>query len=173
MNPVPVASLLPAPIDGLLSGITKEKVLAVRYLLNIAAICLLLLAFASGRNAGADSISPGDQAAIRAVIEDQFAAFRRDDAEAAFAYASPAIHRKFKTASQFMTMVRSGYAPVYRPRRIEFLGLEQIDGAWTQGLRLVGPEWRSYLAYYAMVQQPDGSWRISTVSLAPIPIPES
>ncbi len=145
----------------------------MRFLANLTAICLLLAAFASGRNAGAESISPSDQAAVRAVIESQFAAFRRDDAEAAFAYASPAIHQKFNTASEFMTMVRSGYAPVYRPRRIEFLGLQQIDGAWTQGLRLIGPEGRPYLAYYMMVQQPDGSWRISSVSLAPVPIPES
>ncbi len=145
----------------------------MRNLANIAAICLLLIAFASGRNAGAESLSPGDQAAVRVVIESQFAAFRRDDAEAAFAYASPCIHLKFKTASSFMTMVRSGFAPVYRPRRVEFLGLEEIDGAWTQGLRLIGPGGRSYLAYYAMVQQPDGSWRISSVSLAPVPAADS
>ena len=43
-------------------------------------------------------------------------AFKADDGPQAFAYASPAIQSIFKDADTFMTMVRAGSQPVYRPR---------------------------------------------------------
>src|SRR5689334_7039982 len=101
-----------------------------------------------------------DDAAIRGVIADQIAAFGRDDAEAAFGFAAPAIQAKFITPEIFLDMVRTGYAPVYRPREERFGALEQIDGRWVQRVLVVGPDGQPVTALYIMEQQSAGSWRI-------------
>lgn len=98
--------------------------------------------------------------AIRAVIEGQLQAFRADDGAAAFAYASPKIQGLFGDPERFMTMVRSGYQPVYRPRRHEFRDLVPEAGRLVQRVLLVGPDGVPVIAAYLMQQQPDGSWRI-------------
>ncbi len=51
-------------------------------------------------------------AEIHDVIERQLAAFERDDADGAFAFASPGIRRRFGTPETFMDMVRRHYPPV-------------------------------------------------------------
>ncbi len=106
-----------------------------------------------------------DRGAIRQVIESQLAAFQRDDAAGAFAFASPKIQQMFGDPATFMTMVRTGYEPVYRPRRFEFLDLRALQGQPAQEVFFVGPDGREVLAIYVMDRQPDGSWRIDGVYL--------
>jgi hypothetical protein len=60
--------------------------------------------------------SDADQSAIRAIIQDQIEAFRRDDPALALSYASPALQTMFESQERFMAMVKQGYQPVYRPR---------------------------------------------------------
>ena len=103
---------------------------------------------------------PADVAAIREVIEAQLQAFRADDSAQAFAYASPAIQSIFKNPDTFMSMVRAGYKPVYRPREVEFRDLVPVEGRWTQRVLVVGADGVPVVAQYVMEQQPDGSWRI-------------
>jgi len=110
--------------------------------------------------ARAQEVSPADRAAIRDVIQSQVEAFRRDDGEAAFGYASPGIRRLFGTADTFMDMVRQGYQPVYRPRTFDFAEIVTLHGQITQKVRVVGPDGRRVNAFYPMTQLPDGSWRI-------------
>ena len=102
-----------------------------------------------------------DVVAIRAVIQGQLDAFRADNAGQAFAYASPAIQSIFKNADTFLSMVRTGYQPVYRPREVEFRDLADIDGRLTQRVLLVGPDGTVVVAHYFMQRQPDGSWLIN------------
>jgi len=64
----------------------------------------------------AQDVSPADQSAIRDIIQSQVEAFRRDDGDAAFGYASPTMRGMFGSSEIFMDMVRQGYQPVYRPR---------------------------------------------------------
>lgn len=59
-------------------------------------------------------LTAADRTAIRTVIERQLAAFRREDATAAFAFASPEIQAKYGTPEYFMTIVKTFYEPVYR-----------------------------------------------------------
>ena len=47
----------------------------------------------------------------RAIVERQFEAFARDDAEAAYALADPTIKQKFVDADHFLAMVRDRYRP--------------------------------------------------------------
>src|SRR5258707_2393626 len=81
--------------------------------LRLLALLGLLLSLAGA--AQAQSVSDADRAAIRQVIEAQVDAFRRDDGDAAFKYASPAIQGMFGSPEIFMYMVRQGYHLVYRP----------------------------------------------------------
>ena len=105
--------------------------------------------------------SPADQAAIRQVIGAQMAAFRRDDASAAFAFAAPEIQEKFRNAALFLEMVRVGYPAVYRPRSVEFADLVPNGDSLIQRVLLVGADGRTEVAHYVMERQADGTWRIS------------
>ena len=110
--------------------------------------------------AQAQDVSSADRAAIRDIIQSQVDAFRRDDGEAAFGYASPGIRRLFGTADTFMDMVRQGYQPVYRPRVFDFREIVSLHGQITQKVHVVGPDGKPVTAFYPMTQLPDGSWRI-------------
>ncbi|HVI90496.1 MAG TPA: DUF4864 domain-containing protein [Dongiaceae bacterium] len=108
--------------------------------------------------------SPADPATIQAIhgiISDQMAAFRRDDAAAAFNDASPFIQGRFQRPDIFLAMVRSGYAPVYRPQQVEFRDLVPAADGFDQRVFVLGPDGRAYLAHYLMQHQPDGNWKIN------------
>ncbi|HJQ56359.1 MAG TPA: DUF4864 domain-containing protein [Vineibacter sp.] len=126
---------------------------------------LLALDLACGAAQAADPPGDADRTAIRGVIESQIAAFRRDDGEAAFGFAAPAIRRQFGTVESFMAMVRGGYQPVYRPQTYRFGALEMVDDLVVQKVHIVGPDGRAVTAFYIMEQQADGSWRIAGCSL--------
>jgi len=131
-----------------------------------AALALMLLLPASAPRA---AVPAPDRAAIEAVIAGQIEAFRRDDGEAAYAYAAPNIKALFPTAEIFMRMVRSGYLPVYRPQAVRFAELVIENGEVVQRVLLRGPDGRAHLALYTMERQADGSWRIAAVVLVTLP----
>ena len=133
------------------------------------AIVLLLLFFTlpAGAQTMPAEISEADRQAIRMVIEEQLGAFQRDDAAAAFAQASPNIQAMFQTPDRFMDMVRGGYRPVYRPRRVEFRDIINIDGVPTQRVFIIGPDGAPVMALYPMEQQADGVWKIGGCYLVP------
>ena len=108
-----------------------------------------------------ESVAPADAAAIQQVIQGQMNAFKVDDWSAAFAYASPSIQTRFESPQIFSQMVTQAYQPVYRPRGVEFREVKASEFGPTQEVFVVGPDGLSYLAYYTMERQPDGSWRSS------------
>lgn len=115
-----------------------------------------------------DQLSNADRAAIRQTIQGQIEAFKANDADLAFSFATPMIQNRFGDASRFVAMVKRGYMPVYRPRQVEFTDLLDVRGKPTQRLVVVGPDNDVFSAYYLMEQQADGSWRISGCVLRPI-----
>ena len=119
----------------------------------------LALSLAPLAAAAQESIAPEDAHAVRAVIEAQLDAFQRDDAQAAFALASPGIRETFGDPETFMAMVRSGYAVVYRPRSVRFDTPVMVAGQVLQPVRLWDAEGQGWMALYPMQRQPDGSWR--------------
>lgn len=106
---------------------------------------------------------------IRAVIEDQVAAFRRDDGPAAFAHASPAIQAKFGTPENFMNMVRTGYPQVYRPREMKFQQIEEFEQVTVQEVFFFGQDGSAVVARYYMKRNDEGVWKISGVDLRHAP----
>ncbi len=106
------------------------------------------------------SLSDADRSSIRDVIESQLAAFQRDDGAQAFSYASPNVRGQFGTPEKFMYMVRTGYAPVYRPREVTFRDVVVAGDVPAQKVLLVGPDGVPVMAIYPMQRQADGSWKI-------------
>ena len=135
-----------------------------------AAVLLLVSPGVGVKMAGAqEGVSDSDRSAIRQVIENQLAAFQRDDGGEAFSYASPGIQRRFGTPDTFMAMVRNGYAAVYRPREVEIRGLRVEGGTIQQEVLFVGPDGKPVIAVYTMQRQADGSWKINGVYLIAAP----
>jgi len=132
---------------------------------NAGFLLALMMTFGLARVAAADDISPADQASIRGMISNQIEAFRRDDGNAAYGFASPTIQGLFPTADQFMSMVRNAYQPVYRPQSVTFGQLSDSPAGPLQKVFLVGPDGKSYVALYSLQRQPDGSWRINGCTL--------
>lgn len=128
------------------------------------ALCLLVAAASLpvAPALGADrGVTAADGRAIRELIEAQLAAFRSDDAERAFSYASPSIRTQFGDAATFMAMVRTGYPVVYRPATVAFLLPESADDQVIQRVRLTDANGAAWLAIYSMQRQADKSWRIN------------
>ena len=57
---------------------------------------------------------------IEGVISSQIEAFKQDDFEKAFTYASPMIQGIFGSPDRFGTMVRQGFPMVWRPADVTF-----------------------------------------------------
>jgi hypothetical protein len=129
----------------------------------------VLLAFAlltaSYAACGAE-VSRRDAAAIRAVVSDQLDAFARDDARRAFSLATEGIRAHFGTAEAFMAMVRSDYAVVYRPRKVEFDKPVVIEGEVMQPVRMIDGQGAAWIALYPMERQANGRWRINGCQVA-------
>ena len=131
--------------------------------------CLIALVFSGTVFPDAASAQQGpseaDRQAVIGVIQSQLDAFAADDAAGAYQFASPGIQRIFPTPEIFMGMVRTGYLPIYRHQRADFLEFDVVNGALAQRVLLVGPDGVPVVALYFMQRQPDGSWRINGVSL--------
>ena len=114
-----------------------------------------------------------DRQAIRAVIERQLQAFLRDDGTAAFSYATPNIQGIFQTSDNFMSMVKNGYQPVYRPQAVTFRDIIDLHGAPAQRVLVVGPDGVPVIAVYPMQRMPDGTWLINGCYLLAYPRDEA
>ena len=120
----------------------------------------IALALAALPALGVDGrVTGADFAEIRAVINRQIEAFRRDDAPGAFALVSPGVQNSFGTPERFLDVVRMAYRAVYRPARISFLEPMVIGGDVVQQVQVTDRAGGLWLAYFSMQRQKDGSWR--------------
>lgn len=106
-------------------------------------------------------VTDNDAITIRSLIEHQLAAFKKDDAQGAFAFASPAIQAQFGTPENFMQMVKISYPAVYRPRSVFFEKITTIQGNITQPVLLLAPDGVPLRALYLMEKQADNIWKIN------------
>ncbi len=114
--------------------------------------------------AGAAKAQDDPQAAVRAVIAAQIEAFKVDDFERAFSYASPGIRRMFGTPDRFGQMVRDGYPMVWRPGEVRFSDLSRRDGRTLQRMVVTGGAGSVYVLEYEMIQDDEG-WLIDGVRI--------
>lgn len=104
--------------------------------------------------------SAEDRAGAQAAISAQIAAFARDDGPAAYAIASDPIRALFPSPEAFMTMVRAGYAPVYRPRSVVFGPIEDGENGPVQEVLITDSAGVDWIARYELTRDPEGRWRI-------------
>jgi len=98
---------------------------------------------------------------VQGLINSQLDAFARDDADAAYALAAPALKERFADPNAFMSMVKSAYPPVYRHRSVDF-GEQARDGdEIRQGAVFVDADNEVWGAIYTLGRQADGEWKIT------------
>lgn len=130
-------------------------------LLALLATCLPL---------SAQSVSEAEAAEFQRIITGQLNAFNADDGAAAYSFAAPSIQRLFPTPEVFMSMVRQGYAPVYRRQSYAFGRIgNEMGGQPTQHVTIIDANGKAWTALYAMERQPDGSWKIAGCLLVEAP----
>jgi len=127
----------------------------MRRLVLALAVAAALVPAARAQDAGSE---------IRGVISDQIDAFRADDFETAFSFASPAIRRLFGTPERFGQMVRSGYPMVWRPADVRFTDLGTRNGRRVQSVLVTDETGTLHVLDYEMVPGDEG-WRINGVRL--------
>jgi non-ribosomal peptide synthetase component F len=101
---------------------------------------------------------------IQQTITAQIEAFRAEDFERAYAFASPTIHQIFGPTENFASMVVTGYPMVVNPARVEMQDLRTVAGALWQRVRITDQKGQAYLLDYQMVEGPDG-WLINAVQM--------
>lgn len=120
-------------------------------------VLLLGLAFGPARAQDAE-------ADIRSVISGQIEAFKADDFETAFSFASPAIKQMFGSPSNFGAMVQTGYPMVWRPAQVRFSGLETTGGRTVQSVVVTDQSGALFVLDYEMIEV-DGGWQIDGVTV--------
>jgi hypothetical protein len=118
---------------------------------------ILAVALAAG-------VAQADESAIQGVIDAQIGAFLADDFGEAFTYASPSIKGMFDTPERFGRMVREGYPMVWRPGSVEYVGTDDLGGAWRQEVLVTDGDGALHLLEYSMIETPDG-WKINGVRI--------
>ena len=101
---------------------------------------------------------------IEATITAQIEAFKADDFDQAFTYASPNIQGLFQTPENFGRMVRGGYPMVWRPSEVTYLELKETAGFLFQRVLIKDAEGAVHLLEYQMVEL-NGTWKINGVRL--------
>jgi uncharacterized protein DUF4864 len=125
-----------------------------------AVVASLLLA--SGGHAQRD---PDVEDAGRIVMQ-QLEAFRRDDFQTAFTFASRTIHDMFD-APRFEAMVRGGYPEIARSVSATIDGSKRGDaGELYLFVRVRGVNGRAVEAVYELISE-NGGWRINGVVTRP------
>jgi len=107
------------------------------------------------------SAEESNAARSQAIVEQQFDAFARDDAEAAYALADPTIKQMFVDADHFLAMVRDRYAPVYRHRNVEFGDFAESGDDASLTATLVDNDNVVWTALYSLRREANGDWLIS------------
>jgi len=108
------------------------------------------------------------QAEIEGTISSQIEAFKADDFDQAFTYATPNLRRLFQSPQNFERMVTQGYPMVWRPAEVDYLELEERGSEYWQKVQIIDQKGRRHLLLYRMQQTSEG-WRIGGVQILQVP----
>ena len=122
---------------------------------RVALLLILFLGFLTPVRAGEDTKE------VQGIIAAQMEALGRDDAEAAFAFAAPALRDSFGAAEVFLLMVQRGYPAVYRHKSAEFGEIREAGGKIAQAVHLLDTNGIAWEALYTLERQADGSLKIT------------
>ncbi|MEM1288045.1 MAG: DUF4864 domain-containing protein [Pseudomonadota bacterium] len=111
------------------------------------------------------TISPATVEKMQTIISAQIDAFRAEDAEAAYEYASPAIKMRFPSPSQFALMVQRGYPAVYSPKSFEFFESANTSRGPVQRVEFIAKDGQIWGGIYMFYENSKGDLTISGVYL--------
>ncbi len=139
----------------------RSLVVAVAVCCTVASTGALAAHPAAHRAASpVSSLGAPERRAIERTIRQQLAAFGRDDADRAFAYATPDLRRRFGTPDRFLDVVREDYEPVYRATGVHFVRLSRVDRQWVQAIVVTDEAGRVWRVLFTMHRQPDRRWKV-------------
>ncbi|HKW94357.1 MAG TPA: DUF4864 domain-containing protein [Methylomirabilota bacterium] len=131
-----------------------------RVVLGLTGVLTLALCASAGAQAEKESA----KAAAEPVVK-QLEAFRRDDYDTAYTFASEEIRQRFDRRG-FEDMVRDGYPEIARSASASVVGTElRPDGLAYVTIKIRGANGQSVEALYEMIWQ--GAWRINAVVTRP------
>jgi hypothetical protein len=108
------------------------------------------------------------QSEIQGTIGSQLEAFKADDFDTAFTFATPSLQRLFQNPQNFERMVTQGYPMVWRPADVQYLNLREENGAMMQTVQITDAEGATHLLKYRM-EATDEGWRIGGVQILEAP----
>ena len=132
----------------------------VKNIINNSHYLLLLFALIFIFIGNSFAITIDEENEIKSIVNQQLEAFKNDDFEKAYSFASPTIKKMFSSPEVFRKMVIGGYQAVYRPQSIKIGSVEIIKGVATLKVYLVDPNGEFVTANYLMEKQEDGEWLI-------------
>lgn len=132
----------------------------MRTIFGIGALAFSLMFLHAARADEAAATDP------QTTIQNQIQAFRAGEDARAYSYAAPSIAQFYPSVESFMTMVKKGYFPVWRPQDFQFgtekqIGPEQV----MQEVNIIADDGTSWTALYSLIKLEDGSWKINGVQL--------
>jgi len=130
----------------------------MRWILAMTLVCLVSFSPAQAQS----------NAEIEATISKQIDAFRNNDIDTAFSFASPGLRQMFGNAQNFGTMVQQGYPMVWRPSAFQFESLRVEGTQYFQRILITDAAGVQHLLEYALSQTSDG-WHINSVVILEAP----
>jgi len=116
--------------------------------------------------ARADTLAGADVQQVQAVVMAQLKAFSSEDAEAAFAVATPEVRKSVGDPGRFLALVRGNYPMVHHPAGFAFLAPVVEKNQVLQAVALRDADDKTWIALFTLERQPDDSWRIGACIVA-------
>jgi hypothetical protein len=116
--------------------------------------------------ARADTLTGPDVQQVQQVVTAQLEAFSKEDADAAFAAATPEVRKSVGDPSRFLALVRGNYPMVYHPAGFAFLKPQVEKDQVLQAVALRDADDKTWIALFTLERQPDNSWRIGACIVA-------
>ena len=127
---------------------------------------MALAAASMQMKARAETLSPPETQQVQAVVSAQLKAFSNEDADAAFAAATPEVRKSVGNPSRFLALVRGNYPMVYHPAGFAFLAPQADKDQVLQAVAIRDADDKTWLALFTLERQPDNSWRIGACIVA-------
>lgn len=107
-----------------------------------------------------------DNQRIQELITRQLSAIKKRQGDEAYALTTGALHQKYETANQFMSMMRFSCRPVYNHVSYEFLDQARTDdGGVIQRLEVKHSNGDPATVIYRLRRTPEGNWGIDSFSI--------
>ena len=127
---------------------------------------MALAAASMQMKARADTLTGPQVQQVQAVVVAQLKAFSQEDADAAFAAATPEVRKSVGDPQRFLAMVRGNYQMVHHPAGYAFLAPQIEENQVLQAVAIRDEDDKTWLALFTLERQPDDSWRIGACIVA-------